>query len=88
MWNPFSYFNKSVPKGVVDISGLGVAEADAKVKATANATHVYVDGHIFPIKQAPLGDGNAEFLGEGSQEEFEEQEKRDKGQYGWFGTGK
>lgn len=31
------------------------------------------------------GDGNAVFLGEGTQEEFEEQQKEDKGLKGIFG---
>lgn len=34
------------------------------------------------------GDGGAEFLGEGTAEEFEEQTKRDKGMWGLFGTKK
>lgn len=32
-----------------------------------------------------IGDGTAEFLGEGTQEEFEKQEKEDKGFKGIFG---
>lgn len=35
-----------------------------------------------------LGDGKAEFLGEGTAEEFEEQTKKDKGLFGLFGTKK
>lgn len=37
------------------------------------------------IGEAPLGDGKAEFLGEGSPEEFEAQEKADRGFGGIFG---
>lgn len=40
------------------------------------------------VLDEPLGDGHAEFLGEGSSDEFEEQEKKDKGQHGIFGIGK
>jgi hypothetical protein len=35
--------------------------------------------------QEPLGDGKAEFLGEGSAEEFKQQEEGDKGLRGVFG---
>lgn len=44
-------------------------------------------GVIVLPKEQVLGDGHAEFLGEGSQEEFEVQEKKDKKQYGIFGIG-
>jgi len=38
------------------------------------------------IQQAPeMGDGNAVFLGEGSAEEWKEQEREDKGLKGIFG---
>jgi hypothetical protein len=35
--------------------------------------------------QEPLGDGKAEFLGEGSAEEFKQQQEADKGLRGIFG---
>lgn len=38
------------------------------------------------LAEEPLGDGKAEFLGEGSQDEFAEQEKEDRGHKGIFGT--
>lgn len=31
-----------------------------------------------------LGDGKAEFLGEGTEEEYIEQERKDKGLKGWY----
>lgn len=41
------------------------------------------------VVSIPLeGDGKAEFLGEGTAEEFEEQTKKDKGLFGLFGTKK
>lgn len=39
------------------------------------------------IPRSHLGDGKAEFLGEGMTEEFEAQEKADNGQTGIFGIG-
>lgn len=36
------------------------------------------------IKDEFLGDGNAEFLGEGTTEEFLEQERTDKGEDKWY----
>lgn len=44
-------------------------------------------GSIIVPGSSVIGDGNAEFLGEGMTEEFEEQEKEDKGQKGIFGIG-
>ncbi len=32
----------------------------------------------------PLGDGKAEFLGEGTEEEFIEQQREDKGEKPWY----
>lgn len=41
------------------------------------------------IISIPLeGDGKGEYLGEGTQEEFEQQEKKDKGLWGLFGSKK
>lgn len=37
------------------------------------------------IRDIPLGDGKAEFLGVGTEEEYKEQEKADKGLKGIFG---
>jgi len=85
MWNPFN--NLFPKKEVVDVTGMTAFEADAVVKSNPSATHVFIDGHIFPIKKAEGGDGKAEFIGEGTTEEFEEQEKKDKGQHGIFGIG-
>jgi len=37
------------------------------------------------IKNIPIaGDGKAEFLGEGTEEEYLEQERKDKGLKGWY----
>lgn len=37
------------------------------------------------VEEGVYGDGKAEFLGEGSQEEFEQMQKADKGLKGIFG---
>jgi len=44
-------------------------------------------GGVVTVPRSIVGDGKAEFLGEGSSEEFEEQERKDKGQHGIFGIG-
>lgn len=38
--------------------------------------------------ELPIGDGKAEFLGEGTEEEFKEQQDGDKGFKNMFGIGK
>lgn len=38
---------------------------------------------VVVLKEA-LGDGKAEFLGEGTTEEFTDQERADKGTKGWY----
>lgn len=69
-------FTEDLDKEVVfDVSKL--TEAQAKDLMAAGA-----------LKVVPVGDGHAEFLGEGTTEEFEVQEKKDKGQFGIFGIGK
>lgn len=70
---------------LVDITGLNANEADEKIHADIQATHMRNGDFIFPINREPLGDGKAEFLGEGSHEDFGEQEKKDKGIGGIFG---
>lgn len=42
-------------------------------------------GSIVPVEPEPIGDGNAVFIGEGSHDDFVEQEKEDKGLKGLFG---
>ncbi len=36
------------------------------------------------IVQEPLGDGQAEFLGEGTHEEFVDMQREDKGEKAWY----
>lgn len=38
--------------------------------------------------ELPIGDGKAEFLGEGTEQEFKDQQNADKGFKGIFGLGK
>lgn len=40
---------------------------------------------VIKLGQEPLGDGKGEFLGEGTEQEFEAQQKADKGLKGVFG---
>ena len=64
----------------------GFVEPQNQPELPPGETTVY-RGNFIPGTDA-IGDGNAEFLGEGSSEEFDEQEKKDKGQHGIFGIGK
>jgi len=52
--------------------------------ATGKIKVVERNGEEVAIEE--LGDGKAEFLGEGTHDEFEEQVKEDKGLKGIFGT--
>lgn len=61
-----------------------LSEATGKVIVLAEDVN---DFNTFEIPVVAEGDGKAEFLGEGSTDEFEEQEKKDKGQHGIFGIG-
>ncbi len=45
-------------------------------------------GKLKEMLDVDLGDGKAEFLGEGSEEEFKDQQNEDKGYKGIFGIGK
>lgn len=42
-----------------------------------------VDGALVPV-EVSLGDGKAEFIGEGTEAEFLEQEQEDKGNKSWL----
>lgn len=76
---------------VVHVSGEHITEIMEAVKNN-NADIVRFDIGGFKTIDIPVvrndGDGKAEFLGEGSIEDFEEQTKKDKGLWGLFGTKK
>lgn len=55
--------------------------------STDNGLEGYIAG-VTLEEEIPVGDGKAEFIGEGTVAEYEEQEKRDEGVFGLFGTGK
>lgn len=59
----------------------------SKIPAIEDADYVYAvkDEKIVLIQAEELGDGKAEFLGDGTQEEFLESEKERKGLKGIFG---
>lgn len=52
---------------------------------TPDGTVLTSTGPLILERDLPLGDGKAEFLGEGTAEEFAEQERADKGLKGIFG---
>lgn len=62
----------------------------SNISELQEADYIYTskDSKVEPLAILVEGDGKAEFLGEGSAEEFEEQTKKDKGLWGLFGTKK
>ena len=80
MWNPLNIFKRKEVVSAVSIPLDKILPGET-VWDAIERLHLPVD------RAQILGDGKAEFLGEGSSDEFEEQEKKDKGQHGIFGIG-
>ncbi len=69
----------AILKRVKNLWKLGEFKIDPKTEDP----QFYKHGQL--IRDIPLGDGKAEFIGPGTEEEFKEQEKEDKGMKGIFG---
>lgn len=69
-------------KNLYDLSRYKPSDQSAAYKETDDGKSV----PLFTIEEdIPIGDGKAEFLGEGTEEEFKQMENEDKGLGGVFG---
>lgn len=75
LWNQ----SKTSEPVYVDITKLNDREFEDLKRALKSP------GVVVPLNQEPIGDGRAEFFGEGTEAEFKEQEEEDKGFKGIFG---
>lgn len=73
-------------KRIRNIWKLGEYRIDEKESVLATVGEEVILSKPKPtlVRDEPLGDGNASFLGEGTHEEFEDQKKEDEGMKPWY----
>lgn len=86
MWNPFKKKYKNfIVLGTKSFSKEMAKEVAKKSRMPVILAYDVNDVRIIGEEAKTLGDGKAEFLGSGTEQEYNEQVKEDKGLKGIFG---